>query len=980
MNKKFLKAFASSFMAATMLTTTVATVVPMSVSAGDMLGQSTFDEGVGLPWHTCETNPAKQTFEIADGGYTTKIVNNDGPESRWDLQLRHRGLKIQAGHSYKIHWEVTASTAGQMYTKIGDYSGEKEVWHNDMGSNGKDFNMSWDCVPISSGKNTFDAEFTASESLEVAEWAFHYGGKGDHQPVDCFPNGTTLTFDNLTLECTTCGDASGEGCNFDKSNEFGVITPHSNIRLNQVGYFENTNKKATYVTDATSPLKFTIIDATGAEVYTGNTVVLGDDENSGEHCHLIDFSDFTKGGSGYTIKVDETVEPYVNKAGTSYDLTVSHPFNIANTVYDGMLKNALNYYYQNRSGVDIEAAYITSGDTSTLAHEKGHDPDKAYVQSEWVKFYAGDFSDGDKTYQIDGTGGWYDAGDHGKYVVNGGISVWTLQNMYEYAKATGNGDKFNDGVTMSIPEQTNGAPDILDEAKYEIEWMMKMIVDSADPYWGSKYEGMVYHKLHDHKWTGLATKPYDYVEYWGTERIVKPPTTAATLNLCAVAAQAARLWKGIDDTFANKCLEVAKSTYAAAKANPEVYAPLDQAIGGGAYGDTYVEDDFYWAECELYATTGDQTYYDALSKYANKDANDKAFSITTNLSGGENNGSFSSFNWGCTAGLGTLTLYLSDKTAEADKAKIETAIANAADDYLDQMSQEAMGIPYKGTTFQDSVNIGEGIDVTGYEWGSNSFVVNNSMVMAYAYNSTGDTKYINGVSEAMDYIFGRNGLGFSYVTGYGTYHSQNPHHRYWSYEIDKTFPMAPAGVMSGGPGAGMQDPYIGGLGYKRGTLANQKCFVDSAEAWSVNEVTINWNAPFAWVISFLEDEAPEIGETPDKTDPTTKPSETTETTGNETTETTEGTTKPEYTGNKDALLYGDVDVNGAIELADLTALSKFLLNGTIFPLKGESGNDAELAVEQSDTKYDGAITSADSSLLAEYILEKIDASAMGPKN
>ena len=53
----------------------------------------------------------------------------------------------------------------------------------------------------------------------------------------------------------------------------------------------------------------------------------------------------------------------------------------------------------------------------------------AYVQSKWVRAYGQEF-DGDKDYQIDCVGGWYDAGDHGKYVVNGGISVWTLQNMF----------------------------------------------------------------------------------------------------------------------------------------------------------------------------------------------------------------------------------------------------------------------------------------------------------------------------------------------------------------------------------------------------------------------------------------------------------------------------------------------------------------------------------------------------------------------
>ena len=152
-------------------------------------------------------------------------------------QIRHDfncfGGFGQQGYGYNVP---------ELYTKIGDYSGQVEVWHNDMGSNGKDFNASWDCVKIKQGKNSFDATFTADKSIDVAEWAFHYGGKGEHQAVDCFPNDTTLKFDNLTLECTTCGDASGEGCNFDMTKEFGVITPHSNVRLNQVGYFEKLNK------------------------------------------------------------------------------------------------------------------------------------------------------------------------------------------------------------------------------------------------------------------------------------------------------------------------------------------------------------------------------------------------------------------------------------------------------------------------------------------------------------------------------------------------------------------------------------------------------------------------------------------------------------------------------------------------------------------------------------------------------------------
>ena len=114
----------------------------------------------------------------------------------------------------------------------------------------------------------------------------------------------------------------------------------------------------------------------------------------------------------------------------------------------------------------------------------------------------------------------------------------------------------------------------------------------------------------------------------------------------------------------------------------------------------------------------------------------------------------------------------------------------------------------------------------------------------------------------MDYLFGRNGNDFSYVTGYGDTEAGNvlqwPHHRFWANGVDPAFPKAPNGILSGGPGAGMQDPYVGGLGYKRGAVASQKCYVDSAEAWSVNEITINWNAPLVWMASYLEDVAPKV--------------------------------------------------------------------------------------------------------------------------
>ncbi len=989
MHKRIAKAVTASLMAAAMLTTTVATVVPMSVSAGNMLGESTFDKK-GLPWHTCETSPAKQQFEITSNGtYKCTIVEPGGAakggESRWDLQFRHRKLKIQKGHSYKVHWEVTASTAGNMATQIATLDGETTiVWHNNygMGAGGDE----WNNVQIKQGKNSFDSTFTASETIEVAEWAFHYGGAGEWQPADCFPAGTTLEFDNMTLECTSCPDEYAENtCNWDTSDDFGIRTRKNSkldnnfISVNQVGYYTNLSKKATlgdnagggeddlHTTLPTTPQEFQLVDESGKVAYTGTSQPMsGTDKASGDYVHILDFSDFTTAGT-YSIKCGDYV---------------SFPFEIGDNIYGkddhNLLTNAMNYYYQNRSGINIEESYITSGEKSSLAHVGGHNPDEAYVQPEWVKSYAGVF-DGDKSYTIDGVGGWYDAGDHGKYVVNGGISVWTLQNIYERSITIGDEedkDKFADGSgTVVVPEAGNGTPDILDETAVEMDWMMKMVVSSADPHWG-KYEGLVYHKLHDHKWTGLATRPYDYEDQWGTTRIVKPPSFAATLNFVACAAQAARLWEPYDSTKAAEYLAAAEKSYAAykkhfyeytdaeAKNKTSLYAPMDQAIGGGAYGDTNVKDDAYWAACELYATTGDSSYYDDVKSYG------EAFEVVTTLVGGENNGSFGSFNWGNTASLGSISLYLnSDKITEDELGKITSTMTSAADTYIAKENEQGYGIPYETTKFSDPVNIGvdesgNPIIIDGYEWGSNSFVINNAIVMAYAYDATKDVSYLNGVSTALDYLFGRNPLSFSYVTGYGEYSLERPHHRYWSNELDAEFPEAPDGILSGGPGSGMQDPYIGGLGYQRGSLAPQRCYVDSIEAWSVNEITINWNAPLVWVASFMQDEAADVDSPvdPKPTDPTDKPTDKpTEDEGDITAD----------TSNTENANWGDVNVDGDVNVADVVALNSYLLNTANAPTKQGLIN--------ANCVYDKNINTSDSALIMNYIAMMITADKLGPQ-
>ncbi len=588
--------------------------------------------------------------------------------------------------------------------------------------------------------------------------------------------------------------------------ELAKIWTRAKIITNQIGYFPDRAKKATLLTDAEDAVAFDLLDEEGNVVYSGTSVPFGYDAESGDNVHILDFTDYTTEGV-YTLRAGE-------EASRTFDIGIVDD-------YSGLTYDALNYFYQARSGIAIEEQYISSGNTAELARGAGHAPDLGEIYQTWG------YTASSGTQDV--SGGWYDAGDHGKYVVNGGISLWLMQNEYERALLKGTADGYQDG-TMMIPENNNGYPDLLDEARYEMEWMLKMIVQDGD------CKDMVYHKVHDIKWTPLGLSPENDTQ----QRIIMPPTTAATLNVAACAAQSYRLWKDIDAEFAEECLTAAKNTYAAAKLHPEMYAPLTDTIdGGGPYGDNVVTDEFYWAACELYIATGDSTYYTDMQESS------WAFDIPVDMNGGEASGFTGSFDWGHTSALGSMTLVLyPDAISEEENAALKANLLETADAYVDIVNAQGYGLPYKGT-------MEEGDTYSRYTWASNSFVVDNAIVLAYAYDMSANAAYLDSAVSAMDYILGRNPMDLSYVTGYGEHSSQYPHHRWWAKQLNPEFPKAPCGVLVGGPNCGLEDDVVKREDWVAGEVPPQKVYLDDIEAYSVNECTINWNTPLAWMVSYL---------------------------------------------------------------------------------------------------------------------------------
>ncbi len=563
----------------------------------------------------------------------------------------------------------------------------------------------------------------------------------------------------------------------------------SRVRVNQVGYLPEGPKDATVVTDSTRPLDWRLTNAAGAVVASGATVARGLDASSGQTVHSIDFRGYNVPGTGYTLVADGET---------------SHPFDIGADQYERLRSDALKFYYPQRSGIAIDDN-LRPGYGRDAGHMGAQANSDANVPCQ----------PGVCDYTLNVQGGWYDAGDMGKYVVNGGIAAAQLMSQFERTKTaqTANAGSLADG-TLAIPESGNGVPDILDEARWEMDFLLKMQVPDGEPL-----AGMAHHKVHDDAWTKAPMLPSEDP----MNRELHPPSTAATLNLAATAAQAARVFATYDPAFAAKSRSAAKLAWDAAMAHPAMYATDADGTGGGAYSDSDVSDEFYWAAAELYLTTGEKPFADfVIASPHHKDAAWRE----------------RGFDWGQVSLLGRLDLATVPNELPG-RDEVRHSVLQGADRYLATLKAHPYGLPYNPAD-------------NAYDWGSNSLVLNNMVVMGTAFDVTGDEKYRDGVLQGMDYLLGRNALNQSYVTGYGEVSSDDQHSRWYAHQLDSKLPAPPAGTLAGGPNSKIQDDVAKA---KLDGCQPQFCYIDDEQSWSTNELTINWNSSLAWVSSFVADQA-----------------------------------------------------------------------------------------------------------------------------
>jgi endoglucanase len=720
----------------------------------------TFDDDKA-PWST----DGVSSWSVDSGALCVEIPG--GTVNPWDVNIHYDGMELPAG-PYTLKFKASG-TGGPMRALVGLGASPYTVYTETTSTPTEEL-------------VDYTVYFTMNAASDNAQIAFQVGGSS-----------TPWTFCIDDVSLASGGDAP-------------PYAPETGprVKVNQHGYVIGEPHRATLVTDSEDAVAWELRDESDAVVTSGTTSPKGVDASSGLNVHVIDFTDTAPAGT-YTITSDGDE---------------SYPFAIGEELYDELLTDALNYFYLARSGIEIEEEIVgadyarPAGHVSTAGGDDTNQGDYnvgCQPAEESLVVYGEAWT---CDYTLDVVGGWYDAGDHGKYVVNGGIATAQLLGTYERALRAGSDAiaALADG-SLNLPEHGNGVPDVLDEAKWELDFMMSMTVPE-----GEELEGMVHHKVHDYGWTGLPLLPHNDAKV----RYLHRPSTAATLNLAATAAQGARLFDTFDGEYADDLLNAAKVAWNAALAHPAIYATAaDGNNGGGPYNDDNVADEFYWAAAELYLTTGDAEYLTFLQGSPVADA--ESFPVA-------------GISWDALAAIAKINL-ATVPSSFPDRIAI-----------ADQVVAGAQAI----AEIQAAQSFGQALAEDQFLWGSNSGVLNNIVILAAGYDLSGDADLRKAAFESMDYLLGRNALANSYITGYGTQYSENQHSRWFAAQLTAELPHPPAGSVAGGPNTtqGTWDPTFAAL-YPAGDCAPQFCYVDDIQSWSTNEITVNWNSALSAAAGFL---------------------------------------------------------------------------------------------------------------------------------
>ena len=490
--------------------------------------------------------------------------------------------------------------------------------------------------------------------------------------------------------------------------------PGAAIRVNSIGFLPDAVKCATLLGEAHD---FRVLDAaTGAAVFAGkvSAPVRTAPTDTDEEVRVADFSALRTAGR-YVLEVD--------------GLGRSAPFAIGPQVWTEPYQVVTRGMYLWRCGVEVKGEWRGH----TFHHGPCHLGDGLL-----------DHVGGPAGATKPSTGGWHDAGDYNKYVVNAGVTVGLMFKAWEHFR-----DRI-ERVPLDLPESGKGLPDLLAELKFEFDWLLTMQAD----------DGRVYDKV----------SAVDF-KYWGSPdkdtspRFISPWGSTATADFVAMMALGARHFREFDPAYADRCLAAARRSWAFLAAHPEYHAADLSAFHTGVYG---APDSVHrlWAAVELWETTGEP---EPLAEFERR-----AQTVEFTLTGP---------NWGDVRDL-ALGTYLTASRKEARNAGL---VRHLTGNLLAQAGRivENCRVNPHGRPF--------GATAADFFWGCNGAVAAQTYLLQLAdrLSPAPEPAYRQTAQQTLAHLFGRNFHGRSYVTGLGANPPEHLHDR----RGDPAWP----GYLVGGP-------------------------------------------------------------------------------------------------------------------------------------------------------------------------------------
>ncbi len=540
-----------------------------------------------------------------------------------------------------------------------------------------------------------------------------------------------------------------------------------NLLHNQVGYLPHQAKVAT-VRDSGSPQpNFRVLSAVDdAVVFESALTAPQLDTLSGDTVRQADFSGLNRSGD-FRLEI----------GGVKGEL-----FSIRPDIYAATLRPAMRGYTGQRCGCAVD-----------LGHGYQHPPchlDGAFGPTSG------------QSGKLPNAGGWHDAGDYGRYVVNSGITCGTLLWAWEmYPKALRSLDL---GLAPAGMKTSPSLPDFLDEVLWNLHWMLQL----------QDTDGGVFHKQTSEHFCGFIMPQEDHL----VSEVIGLGTapfkgTAATADLAAVMAIAARCYAVFDAALAKRFQTAAERAWRWAVAHPDLSFRNPPSIGTGDYGDPHCSDEIAWASAELWRTTGDAQYEKAFLSSLPTDRSTLTVGVPS---------------WGSVASMAAWTYALADR-------KGDPAVIAAIREATLQAAQPLLALAQRN-------GYGNTMVATDYNWGSNSDAGNQSLLLLLSHHFQPSPEALTAALNNLHYLLGRNCFGVSWVTQVGVRPFQHPHHR---PSVADGIAAPWPGLLSGGPNRHPGDA----VARKLAQAPPMRMWIDHDQAYSMNEIAINWNAPLVFLLA-----------------------------------------------------------------------------------------------------------------------------------